>query len=230
MKPRRSQIPPRPAPTVNGRRLTPGQEATLRAASQDAAASAVALRARAAARLRALEDQLARDLAEAEVRDGLTDSLGLARARGEAVEQGRQRIRIVSRDGLETLARSGALTANQFKAGMLYRDLYESADPERDLRSQMSSAAFVGGGVSTGPSVAAETRAERRLRLAGALSAIEAKVRVADRNHRAVRALREVAGHARCLSHFVKGGGGQAAYREALVLALEVVAGHFGLG
>ena len=52
---------------------------------------------------------------------------------------------------------------------------------------------------------------------------------MADRNDRALTALREVAGHARCLRYVVRGGGGQAAYRQALVLALEVVAVHFGV-
>jgi hypothetical protein len=61
------------------------------------------------------------------------------------------------------------------------------------------------------------------------MAAIEAKVRTADRNGRAVRALREVAGHARCISHFVAGGAGQGAHRRALVLALDVAADHFGL-
>jgi hypothetical protein len=61
------------------------------------------------------------------------------------------------------------------------------------------------------------------------MAAIENKVRIADRNGRAVRALREVAGHARCISHFVSGGGAQGAYRQALVLALDVAADHFGV-
>ena len=76
---------------------------------------------------------------------------------------------------------------------------------------------------------AAEAWAERRLRLSRSIAALEDKVRLADRNGRAVRALREVAGHARCISHFVAGGGSQAVYRRALVLALDVCAGHFGL-
>jgi hypothetical protein len=61
------------------------------------------------------------------------------------------------------------------------------------------------------------------------MAALEEKVRIADRNDRAVRALREVAGHARCISHFVAGGGSQAVYRRALVCALNVCAEHFGL-
>ena len=110
---------------------------------------------------------------------------------------------------------------------MLYRELYEAADPERDLRSQMSDLGRRGsGGFATGTS---EAWQERRLRLAGAMAAIEDKIRVADRNGRAVRALREVAGHARCISHVVSGGGGQGDARRALGLALEVAAEHFRL-
>ena len=82
---------------------------------------------------------------------------------------------------------------------------------------------------STGPKAAAEGWQERRLRLAGAMASIEAKVRGSDRNGLAVRALREVAGHARCLSHISSGGGGQASYRRALSLALEIAAEHFAL-
>ena len=219
---------------VNDCVLSAGQTAILRAADHDAAAPGALERARAAARLRLLEAELARARAAAQVRDGLTESLSMARARGETVEvvsgaDGYGRVRVASRDGLETLARSGAITPPQFRAGMLYRDLYEAADPERDLRSQMTSSAFLAGGGSRGGQVGNEAWAERRLRLSRTIAGVEAQVRVADRDDRAVRALREVAGHARCLSHFVRGGGGQAAYRRALVLALDVVVGHFGV-
>jgi hypothetical protein len=234
MKARKTTRAGRPRLKVNDRVLTPAQEASLRAAGQEAQAPDVA--ARAAAKLQALEAALTRDRAEAEVREGLTESLALARARGERVEQVSagdpvRRVRVLSRDGLESLARGGAITGAQFAAGMLYRGLYEAADPERDLRSQLSAPAFLGAGTaSAGAAQPKEAWAERRLRLSGQIAGVEEKVRVADRNGRAVRALREVAGHARCLSHFVKGGGGQAAYRQALVLALDVVAGHFGVG
>ena len=93
----------------------------------------------------------------------------------------------------------------------------------------MASPALTGAGVQVG-SVANEAWAERRVRLGRSIAVLEDKVRIADRNGRAVRALREVAGHARCLSHFIAGGGSQALYRRSLVLALDVCAGHFGLG
>jgi len=153
MKSRKTARVARARLKVNDRLLTPAQEAILQSAGRETQASDHAARARAAAKLQALEAALARDRAEAEVRDGLAESLALAQARGERVERSaaadpRQRVRIVSRDGLETLARSGAITAGQFAAGMLYRNLYEAADPERDLKSQMSAPAFLGAGAS----------------------------------------------------------------------------------
>ncbi|QUD88036.1 hypothetical protein [Phenylobacterium montanum] len=219
---------------VNDQVLTGGQVILLRSAEQDAQSPAFAARARAAAKFHALEAELERRRGELEVIHGLDESLALARARGEQVEFARAadsiaRVRVRSRDGLESLASTGAITDVQFRAGMLYRDLYEANDPERDLRSQMSSKAFVeGGSVSVGVG-RPEAWAERRLRLSRQVAAVEAKVRVADRNDRAVTALREVAGHARCVSHATAGGGAQARYRRALVLALDVVAEHFGV-
>ncbi len=224
---------PRRAARVNDQALTNAQQAALRLADRQAQSDQGMERARAAARLRALELELQRRQDQAELHAGLDETLGLARARGETVEDlagaGQRRIRIASRDGLETLARSGAIDNRQFRAGMLYRDLYEAVDPERDLRSQLASPTFLGGGSAKASAGPPETWAERRLRLSGAISRLEAKVGVADPSGRALRALREVAGHARCLSHFVSGGGAQAAHREALILALDVAARHFAL-
>ncbi len=161
---------------------------------------------------------------------GLDETARLERERGERIEiskqaESRGRIRVRSRDGLETLATSGAISAIQYRAGLLYRNLYEATDPERGLKSHMDDLdRRTGGGA---PGEVAEAWAERRLRLARTIAAIEAKVRLADRNDRAVRALREVAGHARCIAQLSAGGGGQATYRRALGLALDVCADHF---
>lgn len=231
-KPRRKAAPDRPRLTINDRTLTATQEQAWRRASDDLASGDFARVKQAVGVLRALETALRADQAAASVRQGLGDTITLERGRGEIVEvTGRlecgARVRIRSRDGLETLQRSGAIDPRQFKAGMLYRDLYEAADPERDLRSQMQDLGRRGS--SAAPSAASEAWQERRLRLAAAMAAIEAKVRATDRNGRAVRALREVAGHARCISHFVTGGAGQGSHRRALALALDVAADHFGL-
>lgn len=216
---------------INGRVLNAMQERTWRLANEEIASAEFDRVKRGAIALRVLEAELAADRASAEVQAGLDDTLELARARGEKMEVSKRpeslgRVRIRTRDGLETLERSGAITAVQFRAGLLYRDLYEATDPERDLRSHMADLDHRGG--KAGGDIA-EAWAERRTRLVRTLAAIEAKVRLADRNDRAVRALREVAGGARCISHFIAGGGGQASYRRGLVLALDVCATHFRL-
>lgn len=216
---------------VNGQPLSFAQEQVWRAANADIGSGDLTRMRRGGAALRALELAFEARTDEAAVRDGLAESLGLERARGESVEVRQQpagyaRVRVRTRDGLETLQRSGAITAVQYRAGMLYRDLYEATDPERDLRSHMESLDRRGGSAEP---AAAEAWAERRLRLSRTVSMIEAKVRLADRNDRAVGALREVAGHARSIGAMMGGGGSQAACKRALITALDVCAIHFGL-
>jgi hypothetical protein len=228
---KRKPIHDRPRLTINDRPLTTRQEQDWRRANDDLASGDLARVRQGVETLRALEAALCDDQTATSLRRGLDDTIALERGRGETVEishrpESRGRVHIQSRDGLETLQRSGAIDGAQFRAGLLYRELYEAADPERDLRSQMNDLDRRGSGA---PTAAAEAWQERRLRLADAMAAIEARVRIADRNGRAVRALREVAGHARCISHFVSGGGSQGAYRLALGLALDVAADHFGL-
>ena len=231
-KPKRKTAHDRPRLSINGQVLNARQEQEWRRANEDLASRDLPRIKRGVESLRQLEVALCDQQAAAGVRQGLDDTLALERGRGEAIEISRSplspgRVRIKSRDGLETLQRSGAVTGAQFRAGLLYRELYEAADPERDLRSQMHDLDRRGGGAA--PSAGYEAWQERRLRLAGSMAAIEAKVRTADRNGHAVRALREVAGHARCLSHIASGGGAQATYRSALILALDIAADHFRL-
>jgi hypothetical protein len=217
---------------VNGRRLSLTQEQDWRRATDDLASGDFARVQRGVRTLRGLEATLRADEAAASVRAGLSETLALERSRGEVVEvrsraEALARVRIRSRDGLESLHRSGAVDAIQFRAGMAYRDLYEAADPERDLRSQMRDLDRFGAAART--SGAPEAWQERRLRLADALAAVEDKVRRLDRDGQALRALREIAGHARPVSHLSSGGGGQAADRQALCAALDVAAAHFGV-
>jgi len=223
-----------PALLVNGAPLNAGQDRLWRSAIDDLSSLDFAVRRRGHAALRQIESELEAARAAESVRKGIDEVVSLARSRGEQVEISKQpetrgRVRVRSRDGLESLERTGGISPVQYRAGLFYRGLYEATDPERDLRSQMASPALAGAGVQMS-SVANEAWAERRVRLGRSIAALENKVRFADRNGRAVRALREVAGHARCISHFVAGGGSQAVYRRALVLALDVCAGHFGLG
>jgi hypothetical protein len=229
---KKKTVQDRPRLAINGRPLTAQQEQDWRRANDDLGSGDFTRVKRGVDVLRRLESVLRAEQDAAGVRQGLADTIALERGRGEVVEvsqraEFRGRVRIQTRDGLETLQKSGTIDGRQFKAGMVYRELYEAADPERDLRSQMADLDRRGSaGAMTGVS---EAWQERRLRLAGAMAAIEDKVRIADRSGRAVSALREVAGHARCVSHLVNGGGAQLAYRRALGLALDVAADHLGL-
>ncbi|MDR3512377.1 MAG: hypothetical protein P4L73_12140 [Caulobacteraceae bacterium] len=215
---------------VNNLALSANQEQVWRVANEDIGSGELPRMKRGLAALRALEGELGRAVSDASVRLGLAESVALETARGEKVDVARRpmgfsRVRVRTRDGLDTLQRAGAISSTQYRAGLAYRDLYEATDPERDLRSHMESLERRGG---SGEGVA-EAWAERRLRLSRTVAAIEAKVRLADRNDRAVQALREVAGHARCIGAMLSGGGSQAAYKRALITALDVCAAHFGM-
>jgi hypothetical protein len=215
---------------VNGHVLGPAQEATWRTANEDVGSGELVRMKRGLLALSGLERDLERQDAAAAVGRGLSESIALETARGERVDvsKGREaqgRVRIRTRDGLETLARAGAIDPVQYKAGLFYRDLYEATDPERDLRSHLDGLERRG----RGGEAVAEAWAERRHRLARTVAVIEARVRLADRNDRAVRMLREVAGNARSLGAFIGGGGSQAVGKRALITALDVCAAYFGL-
>lgn len=219
-----------PAVVVNGQILNAVQEQIWRAANEDIGSGVLIRMKQGLAALRRLENEFGAQEMATTVERGLAESVALELARGEKIEisnqaDSRGRVRIRTRDGLETLARAAAISSAQYRAGMLYRDLYEATDPERDLRSHLDGLERRG---RSGEG-AAETWAERRHRLARTVAVIEAKVRLADRNDRAVRVLREVAGHARCLGAMMGGGGSHAAHKRALVTALDVCAAHFGV-
>jgi hypothetical protein len=216
---------------VGGQTLNAAQEQSWRTANEDISSGELHRMKQGLAALRKLERELETRAAAECVRLGVAETVALERARGSQIEvsrrqESRGRVRIRTRDGLETLARAGAIDATQYKAGLLYRDLYEATDPERDLRSHLDGLERRG----RMGEVVAEAWAERRHRLARTVAVIEAKVRIADRNDRAVRMLREVAGHARCLGAILDGGGSQATGKRALITALNVCAAHFGLG
>jgi hypothetical protein len=215
---------------VNGQVLNPGQERAWRAANEDLGSGELTRMQRGVRAMRRLEREFELQESAAAVRRGLAESVALEAARGEKIEVSKQqesqgRVRIRTRDGLETLERSGAIDATQYRAGLLYRDLYEATDPERDLRSHLDGLDRRG----RAGEVVAEAWAERRLRLARTMAVIEAKVRLADRNDRAVRMLREVAGNARSIGAMMSGGGSQALCKRALITALDVCAAHFSL-
>jgi hypothetical protein len=229
-KTRRRSKPVRASVVINGHTLNPGQEQVWRVANEDVGSGELGRIKRGLLALRRLEREFHLQASARAVRDGLAESVALEAARGETIEisrrqENRGRVRIRTRDGLETLERSGAIDQTQYKAGLLYRDLYEATDPERDLRSHLEGLERRG----RGGEAAAEAWAERRLRLARTVAVIEAKVRLADRNDRAVRMLREVAANARSVGAIVNGGGSQAICKRALITALDVCAAHFSL-
>lgn len=159
------------------------------------------------------------------------------------------RIRNTSRDGLETLSSGDrpAISTTQFAAGMLYRALYEDADPDRGLGSCMGGGGG-GGRVQTGASpylaVLAKERAQmaRRIDASVAVERIEATIKAGDRSYvgphgiseldkagRRVMVLREVAGKANTLRSIATSGSAQVKLTVALRHALDICADHFGI-
>src|SRR5271168_1648360 len=114
----RPQIRAQHRPIINGRPLNPLQERLWRAANADLDSGDFQRMKQGLERLRGLEAALEAEQCEGEVKTGLDDTVALALARGEKVEISKQpetmgRVRIRTRDGLETLARSGAINAIQ---------------------------------------------------------------------------------------------------------------------
>lgn len=69
-----------------------------------------------------------------ERREGIRETIDLARAKGEAVDQGAGRIEISSRDGLRSMRKAGHITDAQYAVGLLYRAGYEARSG--DLKAQ----------------------------------------------------------------------------------------------
>ena len=113
-----------PRHTVNGAELT-GVEAQLwRTANDDLTAPDFERRKRGHGVLRRLEVRLEEDRDAEAVRKGIDETIGLARMRGEKVEvskrgETRGRVRIRSRDGLETMEGSGSDQRGAIPGGTL---------------------------------------------------------------------------------------------------------------
>ena len=163
----------------------------------------------------------------------LEETIALEQGRGEIVERRKAGgARILTRDGLETLARpddgSQGLTSIQYRAGLLYRDVFEGSREE--LPSQLGG---IQGGAARGATPfdpAKETWAQRRSRLTRKREEIHTAVRVATRDLDCVTLLQAVAGEGRSISR-LRPSSGNAKVKAAgqLRAALEVVAKHFGL-
>ena len=80
--------------------------------------------------------------AEARAHEGrMQETASLARGRGEAVEEVQGRLRVTSRDGLQSLFEQGGLERPEYEAGMMYRRCYEtlSAGPRSNLAGDLAS-------------------------------------------------------------------------------------------
>lgn len=157
-----------------------------------------------------------------------------------------QRARILSRDGLLVLGvptKRGnetipaVLTKAQVAAGLMARQDYEMIDPQRSLKAQDLSS-----GGSAGMSFSQEVSRELRITKAREqIADLERAIQAKDPTHngsicrdaihgpgRAVACLRWVAGLGNSLHSLSGGGKAYTAYRDSLILALDVAGSRFG--
>lgn len=168
---------------------------------------------------------LERAPAAAEEADALVDHLSdvLARAEGPVEIHATGRLRLISRDGLESLMISGALTPPEHAAGMRYRGWVE------DLREPLGSQMGERTAGSPVINVDGESRAQqRRTDARNAIMRAEAVVK-AGANGRRIMTLRQVAGLARTIASLGGGGATRARNTAALQIALQILADHWGL-
>jgi hypothetical protein len=145
--------------------------------------------------------------------------------------------RVVTRDGLETLAtlrpdykrRVLPITALHYTAGLRFRELYEKCDPERALRPPAIDP-DARGGIHHG----GDNWEEKRHAIADEVAEIVRKVRAAAIAHRRcpdtwARILTEVAGKGTPISACVSGTNARRRWRAAIEPILDVVADHFGM-
>ena len=211
---------------VNGRLLNRPQVEMLRQAS-------VAEFERRPRDARALYAELERQLGAATERDWLkaaaAEIVALEAMRGGMAEvsdrpEHKGRVRILSRDGLERLRDADSITANEYAAGIRYRDRFEMA--QASLRSCM------GGGVGGQPKSAGgiDKRADAIDQLRKWDEAIFASFSVARHGHDALYAVREVAGAGRSIRELSTSGRRRgelsARLRDALGLLGEMMSLH----
>ena len=160
--------------------------------------------------------------AEARAHEGrMQETVSLAHARGEAVEQVHGRLRVTSRDGLQSLFEQGGMEPPEYEAGMLYRRCYEalSAGPRSNLARDFSSGVR---GFSEAP---ADSFAELRAFRAEKLKNWEALAKTG----RQAWVLRLVAGQGRTINSIAPGGSARAANTKALMAVLGEIAKERGL-
>lgn len=151
----------------------------------------------------------------------MQETASLARGRGEAVDQVQGRLRITSRDGLQTLFEQGGLGQPEYEAGMMYRRCYEtlSAGPRSNLARDFASS--VRGFSEAQADGFAELRAFRAVKLR--------QWEALARTGRQVWVLRLVAGQGRTINSIAPGGSARAANTKALLAVLGEIAKERGL-
>ena len=151
----------------------------------------------------------------------LDETVRLEQARGGTVERAEGRLRITSRDGLQTLLERGGLERPEYEAALMYRRCYETltAGPRSNLNRDFMSGAR---GLAEAPADGfAELRAVRAQQLA--------RWEVLAGAGRPLWVLRLVAGQGRTINSLGSGGSARLANTRALMEALRAIAVERGL-
>jgi hypothetical protein len=181
--------------------------------------SAVRRKTRPALRLRVIAET---DQAEAlGLAQRLEETARLELLRGGEVERRGGRLRLTSRDGLQTLFERGGLERPEYEAGLIYRRGFEalSAGPRSNLNRDFSTG--VRGFCGAGADGFAELRALRAEQLA--------RWEALAGPGRRLWVLRLVAGQGRTINSLGSGGSARLANTKALVEALRAIALERGL-
>ncbi|HEY4029969.1 MAG TPA: hypothetical protein VGM25_06470 [Caulobacteraceae bacterium] len=151
----------------------------------------------------------------------LDETARLELARGGTVEREGGRLRLTSRDGLQTLYERGGLEQPDYEAGLMYRRCFETlaAGPRSNLNRDFASG--VRGFGETGADGFAELRALRAEQLA--------RWEALAGTGRQLWVLRLVAGQGRTVNSLGSGGSARLANTKALVEVLRAIAMERGL-
>lgn len=151
----------------------------------------------------------------------LDETAALERARGGEVERSEGRMRIPSRDGLQTLRERGGLEGPDYEAGLMYRRCFEtlSAGPRSNLNRDFMTG--VRGFGESGADGFAELRALRAEQLA--------RWEALAGTGRQLWVLRLVAGQGRTINSLGSSGSARLANTRALVEVLGAIAKERGL-
>jgi hypothetical protein len=151
----------------------------------------------------------------------LDETARLELARGGTVEREGGRLRLTSRDGLQTLKERGGLEPPEYEAGLIYRRCFEalSAGPRSNLNRDFASG--VRGFSEAGADGFAELRALRAEQLA--------RWEALAGTGRQLWVLRLVAGQGRTINSLGAGGSARLANTKALTEVLRAIAVQRGL-